>query len=174
VSAQFLDEYARELERLGERAFRRKHAVPVLVVSGRIAPVRKPRRPGAGAMLDTARERPDGVRALISRVYPLAKLTGTVAGPIVVGRAPGDGIDVVIADPSISKRHCELTPAGDAVSLVDCASTNGTAVNGAPLQGGTPARLCGGEVNTLGRVEMTFETSARFVELVSRLGGARR
>jgi hypothetical protein len=174
VSAQFLDEYARELEKIGERAFRRRHGVPVLIVSGRIAPVRKLRPPGAGSLLETARERPDGVRALISRVYPLVKLTGMGGGPIVVGRAPGEGIDVAIPDPSISKRHCEFTPAGDAVSVVDCASTNGTAVNGALLQGATPVQLCGGEVITLGRVEMTFESTAGFIELVSGVGGAGR
>jgi pSer/pThr/pTyr-binding forkhead associated (FHA) protein len=114
------------------------------------------------------------VRALISRVYPLVKATGTLGGTIVVGRAPADGVDVVIADPSISKRHCELTPGDGVVNMVDCGSTNGTMVNGAAVHGAAPARLCGGEVLTLGRVEMTFETAAGFVELLSGLGGTGR
>jgi hypothetical protein len=168
VATQFLDEFARELGKIGERAFRRRHAAPVLIVSGRTAPVGKRRPP---ALMETARERPDAVRSLMSRVFALAKPTGRV-GPIVVGRALDSGVDVAIPDPSISKRHCQFAPDDGAVSVSDCASTNGTAVNGAPLRGATTVRLCGGEVLTLGRLELTFETPAGFAELVSGLEGA--
>src|SRR5262245_64095136 len=77
VAAQFLDEFARELGKIGERAFRRRYPVPVLIVSGRTPPARRRKRE---ALLDTARERPDGVRALMSRVFPLVKQTGGI-GP---------------------------------------------------------------------------------------------
>ena len=168
MAAQFLDEFARELGKIGERAFRRRYGVPVLIVSGRTPPVGK-RKPSA--LLDTSRERPDAVRALISRVYPLIKLTGGT-GPVVVGRAPGTGVDIAIADPSISKRHCAFAPDDGMVSMVDCASTNGSAVNGVPVHGTAGVRLCGGEVLTLGRLELTFETAAGFIELVSGLDRA--
>jgi hypothetical protein len=168
VAAQFLDEFAREHGKIGARAFRRRHGAPVLIVSGRTSPTGK-RKPAA--LLDTARERPDGVRALMSRVFPLIKLTGG-SGPIVVGRAQATGVDVAIADPSISKRHCQFVPDDGAVNVTDCASTNGTAVNGAPVRGGAAVRLCGGEVITLGRLELTFETPAGFAELVGGLEGA--
>jgi hypothetical protein len=166
VAAQFLDEFARELTKIGERAFTRRYGVPVLIVSGRTAPVgvRKP-----PALLETAREPPDAVRALISRVYPLVKLTG--AGPVVVGRALATGVDVAVADPSISKRHCAFVAHdGDgAVHVTDCGSTNGTAVNGAALRGTAAVRLCGGEIVTLGRLELTYETPAGFAVLVGGL-----
>jgi len=165
VAAQFLDEFARELEKIGERAFRRRHSVPVLIVSGRTAPVRMPR---PAAMVETARERPDGVRALISRVFPLIKLAGG-GGPIVVGRALATGIDVAIPDPSISKRHCQFAPHSSGAAVIDCASTNGTAVNGVAVRDTSGVRLCGGEILTLGRLEVTFETAAGFAELVSGL-----
>ena len=170
MAAQFLDEFARELGKIGERAFRRRYGVPVLIVSGRTPPLGK-RKPAVP--LDTARERPDAVRALISRVYPLIKLTGGT-GPVVVGRAPGTGVDVAIADASISKRHCQFAPDEGMVSIIDCASTNGTAVNGAQVRGTTGVRLCGGEVVTLGRLELTYETPAGFAELVSGLDRAGR
>jgi hypothetical protein len=169
VSARFLDEFARELSKIGARAFRRRYGVPVLIVSGRAAPVGGRRKPAA--LLDTARERPDGVRALMSRVFPLIKLTGG-AGAIVVGRSQGTGVDVAIADPSISKRHCQFVPDDGAVNVTDCASTNGTAVNGAPVRGDATVRLCGGEIITLGRLELTYETPAGFAELVGGLEGA--
>ena len=168
MAAQFLDEFARELGKIGERAFRRRYGVPVLIVSGRTAPAGK-RKPAP--LLGTARERPDGVRALMSRVFPLIKLTGG-AGPVVVGRAQATGVDVAIADPSISKRHCQFAPDDGAVNVSDCAAPNGTAVNGAPVRGGAAVRLCGGEVLTLGRVELRFETPAGFAELVGGLEGA--
>ena len=167
MAAQFLDEFARELGKIGERAFRRRYGVPVLIGSGRTAPVGK-RKPAA--LLDTARERPDAVRALISRVFPLIKLTGGV-GPVVVGRGVGTGVDVAIADPSISKRHCMFVPVDGMLNVSDCASTNGTAVNGVAVRGGAAVQLCGGEVITLGRLELTYETSAGFAELVSGLEG---
>ena len=170
MAAQFLDEFARELGKIGERAFRRRYGVPVLIVSGRTAPVGK-RKPAA--LSGTVRERPDAVRALISRVYPLIKLTGGV-GPVVVGRAQATGVDVAISDPSISKRHCMFAAhEGDgAVNLTDCASTNGTAVNGAAVLGAAAVPLCGGEIITLGRLELTYETPAGFAMLVGGLDGA--
>ena len=168
MAAQFLDEFARELGKIGERAFRRRYGVPVLIVSGRTAPVGKRKPP---ALLETVRERPDAVRALISRVYPLIKLTGG-AGPVVVGRAQATGVDVAIADPSISKRHCMFVADDGAVNVTDCASTNGTAVNGAAVLGTASVRLCGGEIITLGRLEVTFETPAGFAALVGGLDGA--
>ena len=169
MAARFLDEFARELGKIGERAFRRRYGVPVLIVSGRTAPAGK-RKPAP--LVDTARERPDGVRALMSRVFQLVKLTGG-AGAVVVGRAQGTGVDVDIPDPSISKRHCMFVPDDGAVNVTDCASTNGTAVNGAPVRGRAAVRLCGGEIVTLGRLELTFETAAGFAVLVSGLEGAR-
>ena len=166
MAARYLDEFARELEKIGERAFRRRHSVPVLIVSGRTAPVRMPR---PAVLVETARERPDAVRVLISRVFPLVKAAGG-GGPIIVGRALATGVDVEIADPSISKRHCQFTPGGSGAEVGDCGSTNGTAVNGAAVRGLTAVRLCGGEILTLGRLEVTFETAAGFAELVSGLG----
>lgn len=174
MQAQFLDEFARELGKIGARAFRRRHAMPVLIVSGRTAPVGK-RKPAANpvGLSDTARERPDAMRALMGRVYPLTKLTGGV-GPVVIGRALGTGVDVAIADRSISKRHCMFVAVDGLVNVSDCASTNGTAVNGAPVRGVAAVRLCGGEIITLGRLELTYETPAGFSELVGGLEGARR
>ena len=105
-------------------------------------------------------------------MYPLIKLTGGV-GPVVIGRALGTGVDVAIADRSISKRHCMFVPVDGLVNVSDCASTNGTAVNGAPVRGTAAVRLCGGEIITLGRLELTYETPAGFSELVERPGRRR-
>ena len=47
---------------------------------------------------------------------------------LLIGRHPA--CDVVVADPSVSRRHAQLTFRDGAWVLQDLASTNGTAVNG--------------------------------------------
>lgn len=50
------------------------------------------------------------------------------SGPLLVGRHPA--CDVVVADPSVSRRHAQLTFRDGVWMLQDLASTNGTTVNG--------------------------------------------
>jgi len=87
---------------------------------------------------------------------------------VVVGRAEEDGIDLVIPEASISKRHCTFAVDGGAVVLSDCGSTNGTSVNGEAVAA-APVRLAGGETISLGRLQLTFETAPGFVELLGTL-----
>ncbi|MFI5245471.1 MAG: FHA domain-containing protein, partial [Gemmatimonadales bacterium] len=47
---------------------------------------------------------------------------------IVVGRAVNS--DVAIVDPTVSRRHAELTVVRDGVQVTDAGSSNGTFVNG--------------------------------------------
>src|SRR5262249_13873667 len=63
---------------------------------------------------------------LDGRVYQLAK-AGTV-----VGRGPG--VDVVIDDPSISRRHARFAPVDGALQVEDLGSQNGTFVGGAQVE----------------------------------------
>lgn len=66
---------------------------------------------------------------------------------LVVGRAPAS--DVVIADPSVSRRHAELSAEGGVVSVRDLDSANGTLVNG---ERRPAASLAEGDVVTFGAV----------------------
>ncbi len=52
--------------------------------------------------------------------------------PMVLGRA-GD-VDIVVPNPGISRRHCELTWRGDAVELRDLGSSGGTLIDGKKIQ----------------------------------------
>ena len=61
--------------------------------------------------------------------------------PIVVGRDPGAGF--VLQDREVSRRHLQLTPTGDYVTVEDLGSANGTFVNHNELHG--PARLDAGD-----------------------------
>ena len=159
---RYLDDYARELAEQGERAFRKQHAAPVLIVIGKRA--RKARR---GSGVDTVTDRPT-LHGLLHRVFPLPGVAAEGAGQVVIGRAEDDGVDVIIPEASISKRHCTFAVDGGAVVLSDCGSTNGTSVNGEAVAA-APVRLAGGETISLGRLQLTFETAPGFVELVGSM-----
>ncbi len=57
-----------------------------------------------------------------------------VAGATVIGRAPECGIPVTVDE--ISRRHVELKPTADGLSVEDLGSANGTYVNGQRVQKG--------------------------------------
>ena len=54
------------------------------------------------------------------------------AEPITIGRLPS--CDLVIADPAVSKRHCEVQWDGQQVSVRDLGSLNGTFLGAARLK----------------------------------------
>jgi pSer/pThr/pTyr-binding forkhead associated (FHA) protein len=55
-------------------------------------------------------------------------LDGVESDRLLVGRHPA--CDVVVADPSVSRRHAQLTFRDGVWILQDLGSTNGTTVNG--------------------------------------------
>lgn len=70
-----------------------------------------------------------------------------------IGR--GEHNDFVIPHPSVSGSHCEITVSPGSVVLKDLSSTNGSFVNGAPVQ---EVVLQSGQALRLGHVELLFET----------------
>ncbi len=74
---------------------------------------------------------------------------------IVVGRDPG--CDLVLVDGRVSRRHVEISPDGPAVRLRDLGSSNGTSLNGAPVEA---ADLGVGDVLGLGDSELAVEAAA--------------
>jgi len=65
----------------------------------------------------------------------------------------GDANDFKIADASVSGSHCQILVGDGIVSIQDLGSTNGTFVNGAPVQ---EQNLEHGQTIRLGNVEMLF------------------
>ena len=66
---------------------------------------------------------------------------------LVVGR--GVATDIAIYDPTISRRHAELTARGDSVEVRDLGSSNGTCINGSRVANG---RLVANDSITFGKV----------------------
>ncbi len=71
----------------------------------------------------------------------------------VLGR--GDNADIRLEDSFASGRHTQLTPHGDVIVVEDLGSTNGTYLNGEPLNG--PQPLHPGDRIRIGDSEFAFE-----------------
>jgi hypothetical protein len=167
MSAGHVDDFVNELKRVGEVAFRKRYAAPVLIVTGRATRAKRGDTDEVTRLISL--KGPSGRRreslALVHRVFPLAKAPNAPAGPVVVGRTSEN--DVTIPEYSISKRHCAFEVRDGLMTVSDCGSTNGTMVNGAPLGQGAAVPLCGGEQITMGRFTFVYETPAGFLEFVS-------
>ncbi len=75
------------------------------------------------------------------------------AGGAVLGRSRGS--DIVVADGNVSRRHAEIRPRGGSWVLSDLGSTNGSTINGRPVQG--PELLKPGDEIGLGGIPVRFE-----------------
>ncbi|HKE18523.1 MAG TPA: sigma 54-interacting transcriptional regulator [Kofleriaceae bacterium] len=84
------------------------------------------------------------------RRVPIATALGR--GPVVIGSAPE--VDVVIDDPHVSGRHCELRVVPGGLQVSDLGSLNGTKVQGVAVQA---ALLEPGAVITLGTTHLLYE-----------------
>ncbi|HZU82010.1 MAG TPA: sigma 54-interacting transcriptional regulator [Polyangiaceae bacterium] len=78
-----------------------------------------------------------------------------------VGKATDN--DLVLADDTVSRHHCELTRANDGVHVRDLGSTNGTRVQGARV---SEAIVQPGTVLKVGEVELALRPALRNVEVM--------
>ncbi len=90
--------------------------------------------------------------ALSGRGDGRSVLKGVVAERLVLGRTGAPSVLVVPGDATISARHCELKNLDGRLSVRDLGSSNGTMVNGVPIDGEYP--LEDGDRLMLGKTEM--------------------
>lgn len=130
-------------------------------------------RKGLSAPVPSTSARGDGEasdrRAGVSAAVPLERgrlhlegggglwpLTGT---RLLLGRAGGGvGVDVEIADDSVSRRHAELVATPDGWVIRDLGSVNGTAVAGVVVPAGQGVVIKAGQRLRLGGVEFCVVT----------------
>lgn len=79
----------------------------------------------------------------------------TIAGPVIVGRAPG--ADIVIPTDYVSARHARFTLVGTSLMVEDLNSTNGTLLNGHPIA--EPTACSSGDTVTIGNVDIKIGRS---------------
>jgi pSer/pThr/pTyr-binding forkhead associated (FHA) protein len=74
------------------------------------------------------------------------------SGRVLLGR--GVDADLVLLDPTVSRRHALVRHFADHDEIEDLGSTGGTRVNGLPVAG--PVRLVSGDVVQLARVQLRY------------------
>ncbi len=87
--------------------------------------------------------------------------TKTLGEKLRIGKAPDN--DLVLADDTVSRYHCEVTRASDGVHVRDLGSTNGTKVQGARV---SEAVIGPGAVLKVGEVEIVLRPAVRTVEVL--------
>lgn len=92
------------------------------------------------------------VPILVVESGPLAGEQFSFSTGGVLGR--GQLADVRIEHETVSRRHCEIRPAGTGFEIVDLGSANGTCVNGEPIPG--PVPLSFGDRIELGMLTLRF------------------
>jgi arylamine N-acetyltransferase len=74
------------------------------------------------------------------------------SGRVLLGR--GVDADLVLLDPTVSRRHALVRHFADHDEIEDLGSTGGTRVNGRPIA--EPVRLVSGDVVQLARVQLRY------------------
>jgi len=110
-------------------------------------------KPGRYAVKGQMREGVMGLPAA-SLILPDGSRIAVGAEPVVIGRMPE--CTVVLSDANVSRRHAEIRRRGSEVVVVDLQSTNGTRVNGLPIQ---ERVLADGDDVTVGTTILRFQTS---------------
>lgn len=92
-----------------------------------------------------------------SLILPNGKRTSLVLGStLTIGRH--STCDVVLNDSQVSRRHGRLVSTTDGWHYSDLGSRNGTEINGHVT---TDALLGSGDVLTIGRTQITFDTTSQ-------------
>ena len=89
---------------------------------------------------------------------------------IVVGQSMD--ADIVVAEYTVSTRHCAFGFEGYAMTVTDLGSLNGTRVNGVPLQPSVPRVLRDGDELRMGRILCRYMSAASFIAMSEVLAAA--
>jgi transcriptional regulator with GAF, ATPase, and Fis domain len=87
--------------------------------------------------------------------------TRTVGLRMKIGKAPDN--DLILADDTVSRHHCELVRTSQGVQVKDLGSTNGTKVDGTRIH---EAMVMPGSVLKVGEVEISVRPSAQRIEIM--------
>ena len=80
---------------------------------------------------------------------------------VKIGKAPDN--DIVLADDTVSRHHCELVRVADGILIRDLGSTNGTRVSGARVQEGT---FPPGTILKVGEVEIALRPAPQKIDVL--------
>jgi hypothetical protein len=113
-------------------------------------------RPPAEAAPEPEAPPPPPKREVVSLTIGGGERHDVTSPSVVLGRSRA--ADVRVSDANVSRRHAELRQEGTTYWIVDLDSTNGTSVNGKPVE---RQRLEDGDTITLGSTEVVFGRAAQ-------------
>lgn len=93
---------------------------------------------------------------MVSIADPMKIYRCRVSGKIIIGRKP-ENSDLVIEDPAVSGRHCELGISGEKFYLKDLGSSNGTYINGYKINANVMTEIKTGCIVRLGNQDYRVE-----------------
>jgi NADPH-dependent 2,4-dienoyl-CoA reductase/sulfur reductase-like enzyme/pSer/pThr/pTyr-binding forkhead associated (FHA) protein len=123
-------------------------ATPSLVTPAPPEPAPAPPPPGPVAP-------PAGFRLVVVAGASLGNVFSLAGPEVLVGRNPEAG--VVLSEPTVSWQHARLRAHGAAWTIADLGSTNGTRVNGAPIEPEREIPIDPGDEIALGEALLRFE-----------------
>jgi pSer/pThr/pTyr-binding forkhead associated (FHA) protein len=158
--------YARELKRLGKRDFRLQYGKPALLGVGIVAEVSLGGQRGpTGTMKMTAITDSTHSPSLHGRAWLITKGPDGPTGPaITAGRSAYN--DLVIADYTVSDRHCQFRYEPGRILFSDLDSLNGTFVNQRLLGPDERVKLVAQDSVVIGRFMFTFLSGPDFIASV--------
>lgn len=161
-----LQQYAAELNKIGKREFRLQYGKPVLLGVGMVADVVAGATRGpTGTMKMTTVSEVEEVGSLNGRAWLITKGPDGPMGPaITVGRSAYN--DMVIADYTISNRHCQFRYEPGRILLSDLGSLNGTFHNGRQLDEEERVKVRAGDTIVIGRFLFEFVEGPDFLQRV--------
>lgn len=158
-------ELARELDKIGAKAFRRKYPHPFLVE------VYRPQDDfeedeqavtGEVPVVDFSQEVSEWM------IMKAVAVTGSASSSqVTVGRSGSN--DIILRGSRISKLHAGFYRVGEQWHLMDLGSANGTAVNGERLQKNQKAGIASKDVISFWRYAYEFHLVDSFIEFLSRV-----
>ena len=92
----------------------------------------------------------------VGTIFPLVGKSGPGQREILIGRSPF--CDIVLDEPAVSELHCQIEKGEAGYSISDQGSTNGTLINGKPLEPPASHTLTDEDIVTVGQHSFQYFT----------------
>ncbi|HHH29487.1 MAG TPA: FHA domain-containing protein [Polyangiaceae bacterium] len=159
---RYVRQYVELLDAIGVDAFRAQMTSPVLVGIGLFGSTEGPK--GRRTHEVDSSSAVAVLQSLLDRVWHVEKRPHHNNRWITLGQDHDN--DIVIAEYSLSSRHCAFAWEGERFALADLDSLNGTYVQGNKMPVRQPMLIHDGQKLTLGRLQLVFCSADGFVRRI--------
>ena len=157
---RYVRQFAEILEAIGPRAFKKRYPTPALVGFGLFGAIEQAK----GRRTHKVQDNDDlqAIQSLLDRVWFVRRRVSSGSEWITLGQDSDN--DIVIAEYTLSSRHCAFAWRKGRYALADLGSLNGTKAGSQFLPPRQPMLIHAGQPLTLGRIQMLFFDADGFIE----------